>query len=165
MSVPNIRLRRIGPQDAEFVRGECRRHWDSAVIWSRGTRFAADELAGFVALLDDRPVGHVTIFQHGSECEIVTLASVLEDRGIGSELLLAAVEEARARGCERIFLTTSNDNLKALGFYQRHGWRLVTIHRGQIDQYRAAKPEIPAIGLQGIPIHDELELELRLTRA
>ncbi len=163
MSLPNIRLRRIGQQDVEFVRNECQRHWNSPVIWSRGARFAVDELPGFVALLDGRPVGHITYSVQGRECEIVTLASVVEDRGIGSELLLATVEEARVRGCQRVLLTTSNDNLKALGFYQRHGWRLVTVHRGQIDQYRAVKPEIPEIGLQAIPIHDELELELRLT--
>jgi hypothetical protein len=77
-------------------------------------------------------------------------------------LLAAVVEEAKRQDCERLWLITSNDNLRALRFYQRRGLRLVAVHRGAIDHARSIKPEIPLVGEHGIPIHDELELELAL---
>ena len=60
-------------------------------------------------------------------------------------------------------LVTTNDNLAALGFYQRRGCGCGAVHRGAVDEARTLKPEIPLIGENGIPIHDELELELAIT--
>jgi hypothetical protein len=49
----------------------------------------------------------------------------------------------------------------ALRFYQRRGFRLAKLHPGAVDESRARlKPEIPAVGDHGIPLRDELELEL-----
>ena len=56
-------------------------------------------------------------------------------------------------------LTTTNDNVDALRFYQRHGFRLVELRPGAVDAARRLKPEIPATGAHGIPLRDELELE------
>jgi hypothetical protein len=42
--------------------------------------------------------------------------------------------------------------------------QLVALHRGAIDEARRVKPEIPLVGDDGIPIHDELELEFQLDR-
>ncbi|MGD8245715.1 MAG: hypothetical protein PVG25_02965 [Anaerolineae bacterium] len=66
---------------------------------------------------------------------------------------------------QRIWLITTNDNLAALRFYQRRGFSLVAVHPGAVDQARTLKPEIPAIGHSGIPIRDEIELELPLDRS
>ena len=61
-------------------------------------------------------------------------------------------------------MVTTNDNVDALRFYQRRGFRLVGLRAGGVDQSRAAlKPEIPLAGSYGIPLRDELELELDLT--
>ncbi|MDA8194200.1 MAG: hypothetical protein M0Z53_09410 [Thermaerobacter sp.] len=46
-----------------------------------------------------------------------------------------------------------------VNFYQRRGYRLVTVRPGAIDEARRIKPEIPLIGHDGIGIHDEVELE------
>jgi hypothetical protein len=55
---------------------------------------------------------------------------------------------------------TTNDNLDALRFYQRRGFRLAALHRGAVDDSRARlKPQIPPIGDHGIKLRDELELE------
>ena len=53
---------------------------------------------------------------------------------------------------------TTNDNLDVLRLYQRHGFRLSALHAGAVDRARIAKPTIPLLGRQGIPIHDELIL-------
>lgn len=74
-------------------------------------------------------------------------------------LLDALLEAARRGGCRRLWLITTNDNLNALRFYQRRGWRLVAVHAGAVDEARKVKPQISVIGEDGIPIHDEIELE------
>jgi GNAT superfamily N-acetyltransferase len=71
-------------------------------------------------------------------------------------------ESARAAGCRRLWLITTNDNLPALRFYQKRGFVLVRLHRGAVAGSRRLKPEIPLTGSEGIPIRDELELELEL---
>ncbi len=57
---------------------------------------------------------------------------------------------------------TTNDNLEALGFYQKHGFELVKVNRGALNESRKIKPVIPLIGMHGIPLWDELELEILL---
>jgi len=54
---------------------------------------------------------------------------------------------------------TTNDNLRAIGFYERRGYRVIAVHRGAVDRARAIKPSIPEVSADGTPIRDEIELE------
>lgn len=160
----DFEIHSITAADLAFVREELIRNWFSPVIWSRDVEFRADELPGFVAWLGDERIGLVTIAnQSPAEAEVVTLSARVENRGVGGALLDTAVRQARDQGCRRILLTTSNDNLRALGFYQRRGWQLVQVHRGMIDRYRSREKQIPEMGLNRIPLRDEIELELLLS--
>jgi RimJ/RimL family protein N-acetyltransferase len=71
-------------------------------------------------------------------------------------------EVAVASGCERLWLITTNDNTPALRFYQKRGFQLVAIHRNALEHSRRLKPQIPLLGLNGIPLRDEIELEMLL---
>lgn len=71
-------------------------------------------------------------------------------------------KETCVKGCQRVFLITTNDNLNALGFYQKRGFELVAVHRGAVNESRKAKPSIPLIGYDGILLRDEIELEMLL---
>jgi DNA-3-methyladenine glycosylase I len=82
--------------------------------------------------------------------------------GIGTALIEAVADEAGKRGCRRVTLSTTNDNLHSLGFYQRRGFELVSIRRGAVTESRKRKPGIPLLGENEIPLRDEIELELRL---
>ena len=62
-------------------------------------------------------------------------------------------------------MITTNDNLDGLRFYQRRGLRLSAVHAGAVDAARLTTPSIPEIGEYGIPLHDELVLELALLPA
>jgi DNA-3-methyladenine glycosylase I len=94
---------------------------------------------------------------------VVTLDSIREGVGVGRALLDAAQAEAVRLGCRRFWLVTTNDNLRALGLYQRRGMRLVALRAGEMDLVRRTlKPQISELGENGIPIRDELELELLL---
>ena len=57
---------------------------------------------------------------------------------------------------------TTNNNLRALAFYQKRGFRLVGLQPGAIDDERKLKPSIPEVDSAGLPIRDELHLELSL---
>ena len=104
----------------------------------------------------------MTVVQHGDELEVLTLDAVERWQGVGTALLNAAIEIARSRGCRRLWLITTNDNVDALRFYQRRGLRLARIEPAPWTGPPDAQAGDPGGGLHGIPIRDELELELDL---
>jgi ribosomal protein S18 acetylase RimI-like enzyme len=136
--------------------------WGSTTVVSRGRAHDASTLPALVATAGEELVGLAIYELDGDACQLVTLEAFREHIGIGSALLAAVAEHARSHGCRRLWLVTTNDNLAALRFYQRRGMRLTAVHPGAVDAARAIKPEIPRIGNDGIPITDELELELAL---
>jgi peroxiredoxin/GNAT superfamily N-acetyltransferase len=157
-----LSVRPASPDDADFVLSELNRHWGGPEIWSLRRPYRADRLPALIADSRGQPVGLLTHTAPGAECEVITLSVVHNAQGIGSRLLEAAADLARDAGCTRIFLTTSNDNMRAIGFYQREGWAMAALHRGNIDAARLLQPHIPRIAANGIPVRDELEFELHL---
>ena len=129
---------------------------------TRGNVYRPEQLEGFVVEGGDGWIGLLTFVIKDRECEITSLDSVREGRGIGSRLIDQAVEESRARGCNRLFLITTNDNLNALGFYQKRGFEIVAVYRGAVNESRRIKPGIPLVGYNNIPLRDEIELEIKL---
>ena len=136
--------------------------WGTPIIASHGSAFDPAELPGFVARQDNATVGLITYVIADGQCEIVTLNSLKERMGIGTQLIQMVKQTAVEAGCSRLWLITTNDNLHALKFYQKRGFRLNGIRPSAVDEARKLKPEIPLIGNDGIPIHDELELEMLL---
>ncbi|MBS0471161.1 MAG: GNAT family N-acetyltransferase [Proteobacteria bacterium] len=146
--------------DAAVLAAWVRNYGGPAVV-SRGRLYDARMLPGFVALEGERLLGALTWHADGGEIEIVSLDSYAEDRGVGTALLAVAVEAAQARAARRIWLITSNDNIRAIRFYQKRGWDMAALHRDAIDEARKIKPEIPRMSDDGIPIRHEIEFERR----
>ena len=92
----------------------------------------------------------------------MTLNALERRAGVGTILMEAAAVDARRLGCHEIRLTTTNDNLDAIRFYQRRGLRLVALRPGAVDRARLEKPEIPRVGDYGIPLRDEIDLARRV---
>src|SRR5262245_32758978 len=166
MAATDFKIRPVGARDLEWVREELTRHWGRPQIWSIGRCFQADALPGFIA--EDERGGRIGLVTYSlsehvepHECEVITLSSRAENAGVGAALLDEAVGAAKGAGRTRVFLTTTNDNLRALGFYQRRGWILVRLHQGIIVWARERYPGIPKVGMNRIPLRDELELEYR----
>jgi GNAT superfamily N-acetyltransferase len=158
----DFRIRPLNAQDRVRVADFIAERWHSDSVVVHGTIYRPARLPGFVAVLDREWVGLVTYQIVARECEIVSLDSLQVGIGIGTALLGAVEQAARRAKCRRIWLITTNDNLTALRFYQKRGFSLVAVHRRAVEQARMLKPEIPAIGQEGIPIRDEIELELSL---
>ncbi len=147
------------------MRTYLQRWWGSTEMVSRGRLWKLMELPGFAAFIRDEPVGLVTYRFEGNECEITSLNSGVEGRGIGSALIASVEKEARGKECRRLWLITTNDNLYAIGFYQRRGFILGALHKNAVDISRRIKPEIPLVGQHGIPLQHELEMEIVLNGA
>jgi ribosomal protein S18 acetylase RimI-like enzyme len=151
------------PGDRGWAEGLLEEHMGSTRVARLGEVIEAADLPGFVAERDGERLGLLTWIMDGDQLEVLSLHCRVENVGAGSVLLQAATELAAARGCRRLWLLTTNDNLRALGFYQRQGLRLRALHAGQVDRDRALKPEIPEVNPDnGIPLRDLLELELPL---
>jgi GNAT superfamily N-acetyltransferase len=156
----SVRVRALEPADQEWARGVLTAAWAAPSIVSRGRLIDASALPGLVAEIGGRRAGLLAYSMADGACEIVTLNSEIEGRGAASALLARVREIARAAGCRRVWLTTTNDNLPALRFYQKRGFELVAVHRGAMEEGRRLKPSIPLTGIHGIPIRDEIELEI-----
>jgi DNA-3-methyladenine glycosylase I len=120
--------------------------------------------AGLVALRSGAPVGLLTWRPDGpGRIEISALLALVLRVGVGTALIRALVEQAVASDAREIRVTTTNDNLAGLAFYQRNGFHLVELRAGAVDEARRRlKPSIPELGLDGLPLRDELELKLVL---
>jgi ribosomal protein S18 acetylase RimI-like enzyme len=112
---------------------------------------------GLVAEREGERAGIVTYEAEGDDVEVVYIEVTTEHAGIGTGLLDAVTARTGAR---RLWLVTTNDNLDALRFYQRRGFRIARVRPGAVDEARKTlKPSIPEVGNFGIPIRDEIVLE------
>lgn len=134
-------------------------HWGADFMIVHGDTIHYDEVEGFVF---GEWKGVITFQVRGEECEVTSLDSLEEGKGIGTALMNEVLHEAKQRRCQRLFLSTTNDNLNALKFYQKFGFELCALRRGAINETRKQKPSIPLTGMNGIPLRDELELEINL---
>lgn len=137
--------------------------WSAQYIISRGRKLWPGELDGFVAFDNERNlVGLVTFEIVGDQCEIVTLDARTQWSGIGTKLIEQVKPVARRAGCSRLWLITTNDNVDAIRFYQKRDFTIAAVHVNAIEYSRTLKPEIPTIGMYGIPMRDEIEFEMTL---
>ena len=90
--------------------------------------------------------------------QIVALATdpMWQRSGVGGYLVAEAEIVARRSGSTRVVLATTNDNLPALYFYQRRGYRITAVVR---DAWRDHAELTIGVGFASIPVLDELRLE------
>lgn len=153
-----------GPADAEELGRLSRRvrsTWGDVVARRGEVLDPVDgELLG--AYVDHEIIGVASHTIRGDECEVVAIEAYQPRHGIATALMDAVRARAVAAGCRRLWLVTTNDNVPAIGFYQRWGMDLVAFRRGAVTEARAnLKPEIPDTGYDDIPMRHELEFEIR----
>ncbi|MBE6082919.1 GNAT family N-acetyltransferase [Sporanaerobacter sp. PP17-6a] len=134
-------------------------NWGSPIIVSKGKVHFADILEGYVAVENGKIDGVITYSIENGECEIVSLDSLVENQGIGSNLINKVIEKAKENKCRRVWLITTNDNTKAIRYYQKRGFYMEEIHINAIQRSRKLKPQIPLYGFDNIPILHEIEFE------
>jgi N-acetylglutamate synthase-like GNAT family acetyltransferase len=156
-------VRPVEPRDRQWIVDLVRQWGGTDYVVSRGRVIHPAELPGFCAVGPDGGLLGIATYEiAGSDCQLVTLHALRRFVGIGTALLATVRETAGAHGCARLWLITTNDNLDALRFYQRRDFELVAVHRDLREVARQLKPSIPLIGDFGIPLRDEIELEVML---
>lgn len=162
-TVTHYTLRRLTPADKPVVTPLLVREWGAVEVAALSICGLVDAstLPGWLAERDGEVVGLLTHLVRDGVAELVTI-NAFAGGGVGAALLDALVEECRATGVHRIHVTTTNDNTRALRFYQRAGFRLTALRVDAVAEARKIKPGIPSHGQDGIPIRDEIELTMEL---
>jgi GNAT superfamily N-acetyltransferase len=104
-------------------------------------------------------VGRLQLVPSGraGEVELKSMAVVprLRGTGIGRSLITAAIDESRAANARRILVSTAAASTENLHFYQRCGFRFVSVDR---DAFTPATGYPDPILIEGIPLRDRVWL-------
>lgn len=152
-------VRQIDQTDRSRIDAFITKHWFTLKMVVHNEIIDLGSADGFYFCEGDEIIGLITFRSLGREMEILSLDSLRENQGIGTALLEEALLKAKETGIERVRLITTNDNLTALRFYQKRGFDMVRLYCNALEQARKIKPEIPLIGMNGIPLKHEIELE------
>jgi len=136
--------------------------WGAEIVVAHSTIFRPAELPGIGAFNGQDINGLLTYHIEGNSFEVITLNSWQERVGIGTKLIEEARQVAYLAGCKRMWLVTTNDNTHALRFYQKRGFVISGIRINALESARRLKPVIPMTGFDGIPLRDEIELQMLL---
>lgn len=150
-------IRRIADADRPWIREVIQEHWRLPVVSISGTHDPS-RLDGFVALEDGDRRGLITYRIDPEGCEVISLNSLWEGQGTGGALLQAVRYQVAIPAGLRLWLITTNDNVRAIGFYQRLGMDLVQLHRDFADEVAQHK-SFPPPGPGQIRFRHALEFE------
>jgi len=145
--------------DNNWINDKLKENWGSSILISRRKKYESSSLDGFIAENNEDKLGMCLYRIANNECEIIVFEAFEQQKGIGTALLNTLIEKCSNSKLKRIWLITTNDNIDALRYYQKHGFEIVCIYRHEIEHSRKMKPEIPIIGNHGIKINDEIEME------
>lgn len=157
-----MKLHEINEKYRNTVNQILMEEWHCPPSVSKGIIIDTTILPGLLFIEDDKIKGIITYHFENDECEIVTLNSFEENKGIGTILINGVLNIARKANCKRLWLITTNDDTNAIRFYQKKGFDLKATYINAMDISRKLKPSIPLIGMDNIPIKHELEFEIIL---
>jgi hypothetical protein len=151
--IMTTRVRGFDVDDHEWAEGLLEKRLGGRLQARMDELFDVLSLPGFVVEADARRVAILTYRDEGEAVEIAAICSELP--GCGRTL----IDALKARYPDmRIWLVTTNDNLRALRTYQRQGFVLAELRAGAVTRARRLKPAIPLVGQNEIPMRDELVL-------
>jgi GNAT superfamily N-acetyltransferase len=111
---------------------------------------------------DGDHIGVVLALPHAPdeiELRYVAVAEARQRTGIGKAMLAHVTDATRARGINRILVGTSSADTGNLDFYQRCGFRLLTIER---DYFSPARGYPADFMLNGLPAVDMVWMDMPL---
>jgi ribosomal protein S18 acetylase RimI-like enzyme len=140
----------------EFVRA----FWGEEEQLTFDRKFMVTQLPAFIARFKDRLIGFISTADLDDAVIIVAIGILPEFQslGVGKGLVKKVEDEAVQRKKKRLLVSTSNDDLPALAFYQSLGFQIYEVKPNVI----AEKHGKILMGIGNLPIRDELRLEKRL---
>src|SRR5262245_21673398 len=116
-----MQVRLKEPTDQAWVESVLHHCWGGSDIVVRGCVYKAADL---LALIAGTQEGLCTfaIESDSMNAELVTINVLVPAKGIGTALIRALISHLAENGVRSIRVSTTNDNVNALGFYQRRGF-------------------------------------------
>jgi len=111
---------------------------------------------------DHRLVGVVLAVQHDPdavELRAVAVESASQGQGLGRRMLVAVLDDLRARGVRRAIVGTASSAIGPFAFYQKAGFRPLRIER---DYFSAALGYPPGLQEYGIAVRDMIWMDRSL---
>jgi len=157
LELPPVLVREASPADREKALELFKRDFGPAQLVAYGEAISLDHAAALVAETDNEIAGALAWRPFDGALHILALATdaMWQRAGVGGHLVAEAELLARRQGLPRVIVTIANDNLPALYFYQRQGYRISAILRDSIAAHTRGQQ---AVGFAGIPILDEIQL-------
>ena len=159
--VPKTTVKYAVKKASSQDRGEIKRlvqlFWGEQEQLTFDITFKVSELPAYVAKKEGKVVGFVSFAELHDDLTVVALGIIPEYQGVGvgRRLVASAEKEAKRLKKKRILVSTSNDNLPALAFYQRLGFQIYEVKPNAI----AEKHGKVLKGIGNLPVRDELRLQ------
>jgi ribosomal protein S18 acetylase RimI-like enzyme len=162
IELPPVLVHEATDGERALVRDLFHRDFGRTRIIAFGEVLNVDEMPALVATMHEEVSGALAYRLLGDGLHIVALATdaLWQRSGIGGHLVAEAELLARRLFLSRVVVTTTNDNLPALYFYQRRGYRLTALIAGSVLSGSAGALN----GFAGIPVRDEVHLEKPIAR-
>src|SRR5215831_17475910 len=160
IELPPVLVREATDTDRTAVRQLFEQDFGRTRIVAFGEVMDIDAMPALVAIMHTEPSGALAYRLLGEALHIVALATdpMWQRSGVGGHLLAEAELLARRLNLKRLVVSTTNDNLPALYFYQRRGYRLTDLATNSIIAHTGQEVS----GFAGIPVRDEVRLEKKL---
>lgn len=161
LDLPPVLVREATDADRTAARELFQRDFGRTQIVAFGEVIDIDAMPALVAVMSTEPSGALAYRLLGDALHIVALATdpMWQRSGVGAYLLAEAELLARRLNLARLVVATTNDNLPALYFYQRRGYRLTELVPNSV----VAHTHQEIAGFAGVMVRDEIRLEKRLT--
>ncbi|MBS7632855.1 GNAT family N-acetyltransferase [Candidatus Bathyarchaeota archaeon] len=158
----HVAVRRGSNNDRCAIRMFVKRFWGEEEQLTFDREFVVAELPAFVAKIKGDVIGFISYAEMGDALVIAALGVLPEYQaaGVGKSLVKRVEAEAVELGKERLLVSTSNDDLPALAFYQQLGFQIFDVKPDAIAKKHGRVLE----GIGGLPLRDELRLRKRLSR-
>jgi len=157
-----LTIRPATPADRPSIAELAEYFWGELEVECFDRIYQVDALPAYVACEGGKIVGVASyaLEDEGKTVNLVLL-NVLprgQGRGAARELIAAVTHVGRTEGAARIVVATTNDDLPALNLYQRFGFTITNVLVGRLlEHHGRVEP-----GFAGIPVRDEIRMELRL---
>ncbi len=156
LDLPPVLVREATGADRDAAQALFARDFRRAETVTFGETVVLDNAEALIADMQGEIGGALAWRVDDATFRILALATdpMWQRAGVGGYLLAEAELLARKKRVAHMLVTTTNDNLPALYFYQRHGYRITAV---VLDSLTPSADRRPA-GFGGIPVRDEIRL-------
>lgn len=157
LELPPPLVREAGEGDRARALDIFSREFGDRQLVAAGKPVSVEDGELLVGETEDGIAGALSWRRLGGVFHIIALATdpLWQRSGLGGTLLAEAELIAKRHALARVLVTITNDNIPALYFYQRQGYRLAAVLPNSVAAHDRTRNRV---GFAGIAIRDEIQL-------